>query len=127
MSAALPSLQLALLITPALVIFLFIVGGFYIPFSKMPGWISWLKWTSFATYGYCGMLITQYAGREIPCATAVTFQIGDSGLCPLPGDEVLVSLGITGLLSKVWFNALMLVALQLFCRTSAYVMLRRSP
>jgi hypothetical protein len=126
MSAALPSLQFALTITPVLVIFLFIVGGFYIPFSNMPGWISWLKWISFATYGYCGLLVTQYSGHEIPCAPEVTLQIG-SNECPQSGDEVLESLGITGPLSKIWFNIVMLIILQVFCRTAAYIVLRRSP
>jgi len=126
MSAALPSLQLALVITPVLVIFLFIVGGFYIPFTNMPAWISWVKWFSFATYGYCGLLVTEYEGRDIPCADEVTLQIGDAEMCPLPGDEVLNSLGITGLLSKVWFNALMLIVRQIFCRLTAYNLLRCS-
>ncbi len=127
MSALLPSLQLALTITPVLVIFLFIVGGFYIPFTNMPIWISWSKWISFATYGYCGLLVTQYSGRNIPCAEEVTFQIGPADACPLPGDEVLKALGITGLLSKAWFNMIMLVVLQAFCRAAAYIVLRRSP
>lgn len=127
MSAALPSLQLALVITPVLVIFLFIVGGFYIPFADMPSWISWVKWFSFATYGYCGLLVTEYDGRSIPCADEVTFQIGDARLCPLPGEEVLNSLGITGLLSQSWFNVLMLIILQIFCRVTAYMLLRSSP
>mmetsp|Transcript_15521 Transcript_15521/g.29280 ORF Transcript_15521/g.29280 Transcript_15521/m.29280 type:complete len:687 (+) Transcript_15521:87-2147(+) len=127
MSAALPSLQLALVITPVLVIFLFIVGGFYIPFANMPAWISWVKWFSFATYGYCGLLVTEYDGRLIPCADQVTFQIGDATLCPLPGKEVLNSLGITGLLSNAWFSVIMLIVLQIFCRVTAYLLLRRSP
>lgn len=127
MSAALPSLQLALVITPVLVIFLFIVGGFYIPFANMPQWISWVKWFSFATYGYCGLLVTEYDGRDIPCTDDVTFQIGDADLCPLPGKEVLNSIGITGLLSNAWFNVLMLIILQIFCRLTAYIMLRKSP
>jgi ABC-type transport system involved in multi-copper enzyme maturation permease subunit len=125
MSAALPSLQLALTITPVLVIILFIVGGFYIPFSNMPVWISWLKWISFATYGYSGLLVTQYAGREIPCATEVTLQIGPN-VCPLPGEEVLKAIGISGLLSEVWFNVVMLIILQVCCRAAAYIVLRRS-
>ena len=127
MSAALPSLQLALIITPVLVIFLFIVGGFYIPFANMPAWLGWVKWFSFATYGYSGLLVNEYRGRDIPCASKVTFQIGESDACPLPGDDVLTSLGITGLLAEVWFNIAMLIVLQVVCRTGAYALLRRSP
>jgi hypothetical protein len=92
----------------------------------MPDWISWIKWFSFATYGFCGLLVTEYRDRDIPCADEVTFQIGSAEICPLPGNEVLNSLGITGLLSKVWFNALMLVVLQMVCRCTTYTLLRRS-
>jgi len=126
MSAALPSLQLALSITPMVTLIFFIVGGFYIPFSDIPIWASWLKWTSFASYSYSGLLITEYSGRSIPCAEKVTFQIG-SNICPLPGDEVIKSLGITGMQSDVWFNILMLVILQFVFRIAGYVALRRSP
>ena len=126
-SAALPSLQLALIITPTLSIFLFIMGGFYIPFSNIPGWIGWTKWLSFASYGYSALLINEYGGRVIPCATNVTsVSIGIPEQCPKQGDEVLEALGITGLLSQLWFNILMLVVLQIVCRWGAYVLLRRS-
>jgi len=125
MSAALPSLQLALAITPVVTIILFIVGGFYIPFSDIPIWASWLKWISFATYSYTGLLITEYSGRSIPCVEKVTFQIG-SNICPLPGEEVIKSLGITGMQSEVWFNILMLVILQCVFRVAGYVALRRN-
>lgn len=129
MSALLPSLQLALTITPALVIFLFIVGGFYIPLTSMPVWISWSPFLSFATYGYCGLLSTQYNGYFIPCTVDadITFQIGSSTECPLPGEEVLKSLGVTGLLANVWFNVAMLIILQVIYRAGAYTMLRVSP
>lgn len=126
MSVALPTLQFALVITPALTIFLFIVGGFYIPFANMPVWIGWLRWFSFATYGYCGLLVNEWSGNDIPCAETVSLQIGPQNLCPLPGDEVLQSLGITGVLSSIWFNILMLIVIQVLCRGTAYKLLRNS-
>mmetsp|Transcript_13189 Transcript_13189/g.20493 ORF Transcript_13189/g.20493 Transcript_13189/m.20493 type:complete len:434 (-) Transcript_13189:88-1389(-) len=126
MSVALPTLQFALIITPALTIFLFIVGGFYIPFSNMPVWMGWLKWFSFATYGYCGLLVNEWSGNNVPCAESVTLQIGPQDVCPLPGDEVLTSLGINGALSHLWFNILMLIVIQLLCRGIAYKLLRSS-
>jgi ABC-type multidrug transport system ATPase subunit/ABC-type multidrug transport system permease subunit len=127
-SAALPSLQLALIITPTIGIFLFILGGFYIPFSTMPVWISWTKWLSFATYGYSGLLINEFSGRDIPCASDVSVTIGGTaGECPASGDGVLEALGITGLLSNIWFNIFMLIVLQTVFRWGAYVLLRRSP
>ncbi len=129
LSAALPSLQLALIITPTISIFFLILGGFYIPFSNMPVWASWIKWISFATYGYSGLLINEFSGRSIPCALDVGVSVGSTSLneCPQQGDDVLIALGITGWLSSLWFNVFMLIALQLGCRWGAYILLRRSP
>ena len=93
----------------------------------MPLWISWTKWFSFATYGYSGLLVNEFSGRDIPCADDVNFQIGESNVCPRPGDDVLTSLGMVGFLSSVWFNVGMLVVLQVVFRVAAYVLLRRSP
>jgi len=126
-SAILPSLQLALVITPTITIFIFIVGGFYIPFSNMSPEISWLKWLGFATYGYSGLLVNEYHGRQIPCAATVLVSVGASSeVCPLPGDDVLASLGITGLLSEVWFNITMLIVLQIIFRLWTYILLRKT-
>lgn len=127
-SAALPSLQLALIITPTITIFLLIMGGFYIPLPDIPPYIAWTKWLSYAAYGYSGLLINEYSGREIPCAEIVSISIGGPlSECPKSGEDVLNALGITGLLSHLWFNILMLILLQLVCRWGAYVLLRRSP
>ena len=129
LSAALPSLQLALIITPTLSIFFLILGGFYIPFSNMPVWVSWIKWISFATYGYSGLLINEYSGRNIPCSLDIGVSVGLSNEsdCPQEGDDVLEALGITGLLSSLWFNIFMLIGIQLCCRWGAYILLRQSP
>ena len=129
LSAALPSLQLALIITPTLSIFFLILGGFYIPFSNMPVWVSWIKWISFATYGYSGLLINEYSGRNIPCSLDIGVSVGlsNESNCPQEGDDVLEALGITGMLSSLWFNIFMLIGIQLCCRWGAYILLRRSP
>lgn len=125
-SIALPSLQIALLVTPMLVLFLMIVAGFYIPFSNMPTWIRWTRWLSFASYGYSGILANEYGGRYIPCAESIVVGIGISDSCPSEGDEVLRALGIIGPLSNVWFDIFMLVMLQTFFLGCSYYLLRRS-
>ncbi len=128
-SAAIPSLQIALIITPVLSIFLLILGGFYIPLSNIPVSISWMNWLSFASYGYSAFLINEFGGRTIPCAAdAVSVSIGGSSeQCPKSGDDVLEALGITGMMQYIWFNILMMIVLQALCRWGAYLLLRRSP
>lgn len=125
LSVAISNMQVALLVAPVLTLLMIVVGGFYIPLNNFPIWIRWIKYTSFATYGYSALLITEYRGRMIPCVNDVSVSIG-SGICPLPGEEVYKSIGVTGIISHLWFDFLMLILLQLLFRIGAYTLLRRS-
>ena len=72
--------------------------------------------------------INEYEGRDIPCSAdedSVTTG-GLSGQCPLPGEEVIANLGITGINESFWFNVGMVIVLQFLYRIGAYVLLRRS-
>jgi hypothetical protein len=67
--------------------------------------------------------IAEYENRDIPC----TDDIATGGLldqCPLPGEQVLWDLGIRGMAESYWFNIVMVIVLQVFFRTAAYVLLR---
>jgi hypothetical protein len=70
--------------------------------------------------------INEYQGRLIPCSDDISIGVGTSEECPFPGDEVIVSLGIYGILQNFWFNIAMIIALQIVFRLGAYVLLRRS-
>lgn len=71
--------------------------------------------------------INEYVGRDIPCATDedTSVSVGVSGQCPLPGEEVVTGLGITGIAENYLFNVVMVIALQVLFRVGAYVLLRR--
>lgn len=103
-------------------------SSFYIPIANINVGIRWATWLSFARYGYTSQIVNEYAGRTIPCTTddEVAISIGGSDECPLPGEEVLYSLGIEGISSNYWFNIGMIVLLQIFFRVAAYGLLRRS-
>jgi hypothetical protein len=103
------------------------VGGFYIPIQSMHAGVKWASWLSFARYGYSALIINEYEGRDISCTSDdVAVTIGNSGACPLPGEEVIQSLGIEGVAESYWFNVGMVIALQIVFRIAAYVFLRRS-
>ena len=128
LSIAIPNTQIALILAPAITLFFMILGGFYIPLSNIHVGIRWATWLSFARYGYSSQIVNEYAGRTIPCSTdGVSISIGgNSDVCPLPGEEVLYSLGIEGISTNYWFNIGMIVVLQVFFRVAAYILLRRS-
>jgi ABC-type multidrug transport system permease subunit len=121
-----PSVPVAVL-SPVLMC-VYIQGGFYIPFQNMNKAVLWASWLSFARYGYSALLINEYAGRDIPCAEGVdiSISIGSPGQCPLPGEEVIAALGISGVATNYWFNIGMVLALQVIFRVFAYVLLRRT-
>lgn len=127
LSIAIPNTQIALILAPAITLFFMILGGFYIPISNIHVGIRWATWLSFARYGYSSQIVNEFGGRTIPCATdGIAISIGSSDECPLPGEEVLNSLGIEGISTNYWFNIAMIVVLQVFFRVAAYVLLRRS-
>jgi len=128
LSVAIPNTQIALILAPAITLYFMILGGFYIPYANIHGGIKWMTWISFATYGYTSQIVNELMDRDIPCYTegdvAINFASGEL-VCPLPGNEVLASLGIEGLQTNYWFNVGMLVVLQVFFRFAAYGLLRK--
>jgi hypothetical protein len=127
LSIAIPSMQISLILAPPITLFFMIMGGFYVPIQNMHKGIQWASWLSFARYGYSALVINEYDSRDIPCATGdVAVKIGNSDACPLPGEEVISSLGIEGVAESYWFNIGMILFLQILFRVAAYGFLRRS-
>jgi hypothetical protein len=84
------------------------------------------KLLTFTFYFFIFNSINEYQGRSIPCSDNISIGVGTSEECPLPGEEVIVSLGIYGILQNFWFNVAMVVVLQIVFRLGAYMLLRRS-
>ena len=126
LSILIPNAQIALVLAPPITLFFMIMGGFYLPYPNLQPWVKWASYLSFARYGYSALVINEYEGRDIPCANAdeLVVTIGVTGQCPLPGEEVIDGLGITGISEGFWFNAGMVIALQFLFRISAYLLLR---
>lgn len=128
MGTLIPHMGMALLLAPAVTLFQFILGGFYIPLSNLHVGIQWASYISFARYGYAALMVNEFDGREISCADddEVSIAIGGSTECPLPGELVYESVGIEGIFSNYWFNVVVLAVFQLFFLIGAYGLLRRS-
>ena len=130
LSILIPSMAMALVLAPPITLFFMIMGGFYIPFESMHAGIRWASWLSFARYGYSSMLVNEYGGRDIVCASDegedVAISIGETGECPVPGEDVLSSLGIDGVSTNYWFGVGILVVLQIAFRVASYIALRRT-
>jgi ABC-type multidrug transport system ATPase subunit/ABC-type multidrug transport system permease subunit len=127
MGILIPHMGMALLLAPAVTLFQFILGGFYIPIANLHVGIQWASYVSFARYGYSALMVNEFDGRDIPCTEDdISISIGGSSECPLPGNLVYESVGIKGIFANFWFNIGMLTLFQIFFLIGAYGMLRRS-
>jgi ABC-type multidrug transport system permease subunit len=127
MGVLIPHINMALLLAPAVTLFQFILGGFYIPLASLHRGIQWASYISFARYGYSALVMNEFAGREIPCTEdGIPIAIGGSLDCPLPGEAVYESMGIQGIFTSYWFNIAILAIFQIFFLIAAYILLRRS-
>ena len=131
LSVAIRQVQMALVLAPPLTLFFMIMGGFYIPFENMHPGVEWASYLSFCRYGYSALIINEYSGHDIPCEddendVGVRSGTSTSSECPLPGEEIISSLGIKGATEDFWFNIGMVIILQVVFRVAAYWMLRRS-
>ena len=122
LSISISKIQISLLLAPLISIFLFIMGGFYVPYENINPFIRWATYLSQARYGYTGMILNEYNGRAIKCADDVKVEFG-SDECPLPGEEVIASLDMDG--QEIWFQVFILVLMQVILRGVSYVLLRR--
>ena len=95
-------------------------GGFYVNVDRIPPWIAWLRYTSYMYWAFSGMVINEYAGREMPCGSAAN--VADYGGCPFLGDKVVQQLGYSD--GSVVRSFACLFAMSLFFRVSAYICLR---
>jgi ABC-type multidrug transport system ATPase subunit/ABC-type multidrug transport system permease subunit len=125
-SIVIPSPQISLVLAPPITLLFMIMGGFYVPFQNMSPFVYWISWLSFARYGYTALIINEFEGRDVPCsADSVAIVIGESGACPLPGEDILHSLGVSGVAMNFWFNCGICLALQIFFRAASYGWLRK--
>ena len=124
LSVAIPNLQAALMLAPTLMIFIVILAGFYVPLDNLNPAIEWASWASFARYGYSALIINEFSGRDIECGSDAIDNEGDA--CPLSGDDVVSSIGLSGAFTNLWLNVIIVVLIQLFIRALTYWLLRRS-
>ena len=122
LSISISKIQVSLLLAPLISIFLFIMGGFYVPYENINPFVRWATYLSQARYSYTGLILNEYKDRSIQCANEVKVEFG-SGDCPLAGEEVIASLDMDG--EEIWFQIMILVLMQFILRAISYALLRR--
>ena len=121
LSLAIPDLALVTCVSFVAVLFTMLFGGFYVNVQRIPVFVRWVRYTSFMYWGFGGMVINEFGGRNISCADVD--HDGEFGApCPFDGTLIVTNLGYDE--NSVGGSIGMLLALALAFRLSAYLCLR---
>ncbi|KAL6046864.1 ABC2 type transporter superfamily protein [Balamuthia mandrillaris] len=95
-------------------------GGFFLPPAKLPSYFSWLDALSFVKYTYVGISLNELEGLEIHCDQD---ELSENGTCSITsGQQTIDKLGLDFI--SIWGCALVLLAMILVSRFTAYCALR---
>ena len=103
-----------------IILLLLIFGGFYISLEQISPWFRWIKYLSYLYWGFSGMIVNEFGGRELPCDAQRPGEYAAE--CPFSGDLVLAAHGMEQ--ATVGLSLLMLLLLSLLFRVAAYLCLR---
>jgi hypothetical protein len=60
------NLQIALALTPLVLLPLMLVGGLYVNLASIPQYIRWLQWISPMRYGFQAAMINEFSDLKLP-------------------------------------------------------------
>mmetsp|Transcript_8094 Transcript_8094/g.21408 ORF Transcript_8094/g.21408 Transcript_8094/m.21408 type:complete len:195 (-) Transcript_8094:437-1021(-) len=135
------SISISVVLTPTLLIFFLLFGGFYAKLENISPAVSWIKFISFLSYGFEASVINQFdiPGLVFNCTPITSENI----VCPLSGEQiaqqVLGNASTPGVLRVpnaalsspygsglgIWGNVACLWVMVFVLRAGAYVALRR--
>ena len=103
-----------------LILMLLTFAGFYMELDQLPPWCAWFKYLSYLYWGFSGMLVNEFSGRELPCEAQ---RPGEYAVqCPFSGDLVLEARGMGE--ATVGMSLFALLLMSLLFRVAAYFCLR---
>ena len=92
----------------------------------VPDWLSWIKYLSHLFFGFSALTINNFSGQTGWTCPPVNGVVPPLSECETTGDEILVTLGFTGVLGELWFAIVGLLYLLVGFNLLGYVLLRRS-
>ena len=118
-SASASDIHIATTMASPIMIIMLLFGGFYANLDTIPKFISWLQYFSFINWGFQGLIINEFTGKNMNCN-----DIQDSQACLTTGNDVL---------SRYSFDkfseaecTLCLWSIGIFLHIIAYISLRRN-
>lgn len=117
LSAASPTLQIAMALGPALFIPLMLLGGFFINSGSIPDWLIWAKYFSPFKYGFQILAQNEFTGLTFTCSASSTS-------CTTTGEQELSTLDLNNNQGSIWASFLFLFMQYFFFHSVAYFLLR---
>ena len=114
-SAAAPSLEMALVLGPLVFLPMSLASGFLT--TTMPVWLIWLEKVSFVKWAFEGAMYAEFNGRTLDCPENLTEP------CLGTGDLILDDLDISG--ASVWRSGVILISYYAILRILTWLVLLR--
>lgn len=112
--AVAPNAQLALIISPILIVLMMLFGGFFIRIENIPVYYSWFRYCSFFMWTIELTMTNEFEGVVYNCTANETL-CGNLGY--FTGEQALALYGFEGV--SIWANFLILIAMFIIYRTLA--------
>lgn len=119
--AVAPNPQLALVLSPIIIVLFMLFGGFYISLTTIPPWYSWFGYLSFFRYSMQGLVRNTFGGENYTCVN------NSNSTPPFPCDPVSNTLSGNDYIqfigfgdSVIWHSVLILIGMILFYRICAF-------
>eukprot|EP01053_Blabericola_migrator_P010382 Blabericola_migrator_1__10381@NODE_585_length_7468_cov_222_283070_g432_i0_p1_GENE_NODE_585_length_7468_cov_222_283070_g432_i0NODE_585_length_7468_cov_222_283070_g432_i0_p1_ORF_typecomplete_len820_score99_60ABC2_membrane/PF01061_24/0_049ABC2_membrane/PF01061_24/5_2e29ABC_tran/PF00005_27/3_6e11ABC2_membrane_3/PF12698_7/1_5e03ABC2_membrane_3/PF12698_7/2_9e10AAA_21/PF13304_6/0_00058CcmB/PF03379_13/0_0012ABC2_membrane_2/PF12679_7/2_4e03ABC2_membrane_2/PF12679_7/1_4e02ABC2_membrane_2/PF12679_7/0_00046 len=107
-SAMCPSMEVAVIAAPLVLVIFHACAGFFVRDTALPVWMSWIKYLSYYRWGFFGLVLNQFPEG--------------SSFMGLPNSFSLALVGVSE--KRMWLNCVVLVILGFGYRFLAYIALR---
>jgi len=113
-----PNTNVANALAPIIVTLLMLFGGLYINVDNIPNYLIWVYWTSMFHFAYEALTLNEFRGAVFKCPD-------EPASCMRPtGESVIKSLSMTSVMSNIWINLALMMALNIAYRILAYLCLK---
>eukprot|EP00761_Pharyngomonas_kirbyi_P004435 gb/GECH01004440.1/.p1 GENE.gb/GECH01004440.1/~~gb/GECH01004440.1/.p1 ORF type:complete len:738 (+),score=196.21 gb/GECH01004440.1/:1-2214(+) len=119
LSTAFPSVQIANILAPLIIVLFMLFGGFYLNSENIPDYFIWIEYTSFIKYGFEIFVVNEFDGLTFECPSSSN---GEPVRCVETGDEVISNLGFENV--NIWVNTGILIGMGFVFRLLSYLCLR---
>lgn len=122
-STLMPSIQVAMALSPILTTVLMIFGGFYLNASTVPPYFIWIYYISFFRYGFEALIVNEFTGRTFVCLDSELITSNGITICPITtGEQVIQNYSMENV--NIWLDVAMLCGLIIITRIWGYIFIR---